>query len=217
MHDESLDVALRQLVLTEEYIRGLLSLGQQESQPPSMSRLSSIVAEIERLVLPAVRHAHVGWTCDPIPPDRDCPVDNSQNVRAGLLNVVLNAVEAAGSGGRVHLWVDRNERYVRVHIADSGKGPPESIRSTLFDPFVTSKPEGVGLGLALAKTVAAEQGGEVSWARIGDETVFTMSLLNATSPLGTLHDTSAIVAAAVRETKSELEAHPDCCVARGLP
>ncbi len=77
------------------------------------------------------------WTCDSIPPDLDCPVKSSQNVRAGLLNVVLNAVEAAGSGGRVRLWVDRNERYVRVHIADSGKGPPESIHSTLFEPFVT--------------------------------------------------------------------------------
>jgi len=217
MHDESLDVALRQLVLTEEYIRGLLSLGQQESQPPSVGRLSSIVAEIERLVLPAVRHAHVGWTCDSIPPDLNCLVNNSQNVRAGLLDVVLNAVEAAGSGGCVRLWVDRTERYVRVHIADSGKGPPESIRSTLFDPFVSSKPEGVGLGLALAKTVAAEQGGEVSWARIGDETVFTMSLLNPSSALESLHDSSPLVAAAVRDTKTETEADPDCCVARGLP
>ena len=106
----------------------------------------------------------------------DCDVDDAQSLRAGLLNVVLNAVEAAGSGGRVRLWADRTDSHVCVHVADSGSGPPESVRATMFEPFVTSKPEGVGLGLALAKAVAAEHGGEVSWSRVGGETVFTMSL-----------------------------------------
>jgi signal transduction histidine kinase len=175
--DESLDVALRQLVLTEEYVRGLLSLGQQESLPPSAGRLSTIVAEIERLILPAVRHAHVAWTCEPISSDFDCDLKNAQSLRAGLLNVILNAVEAAGSGGHVRLWVDRTVSRVSVHVADSGNGPPEHVRKTMFEPFVTSKPEGVGLGLALAQTVAAEHGGEVSWGRVDGETVFTISLL----------------------------------------
>jgi signal transduction histidine kinase len=175
--DEALEVALRQLVLTEEYVRGLLSLGQQESRPPSVSRLSTIVTEIERLVLPAARHAHVGWTCDRPADELDCPVDDAQSLRAGLLNMVLNAVEAAGNGGRVRLWADRTNGHVRVHVADSGNGPAESVRDTLFEPFVTSKPEGVGLGLALAKAVAAEHGGDVSWSRVERETVFTMSFV----------------------------------------
>jgi C4-dicarboxylate-specific signal transduction histidine kinase len=104
-------------------------------------------------------------------------VDNTQSLRAALLNVVLNAVEAAGSGGRVRLWIDQADSHVCVHVADSGNGPPESVRGTMFEPFVTSKPEGVGLGLVLAKATATEHGGEVSWSRIGGETVFTISLL----------------------------------------
>lgn len=175
--EESLDVALRQLVLTEEYVQGLLSLGQPESRPPSVSSLSSIVTEIERLVLPSARHGHVGWMCETMAAGLDCDVDNAESLRAGLLNVVLNAVEAAGSGGRVRLWVDRTDTHVCVHVADSGSGPPDSVRATMFEPFVTSKPEGVGLGLALAKAVAAEHGGEVSWSRVDGETVFTLSLL----------------------------------------
>jgi signal transduction histidine kinase len=177
LQDESLDVALRQLVLTEEYVRGLLSLGQQDSRPPAVGRLSTVVTEIERLVLPAARHAHVGWTSESIDADHDCDVGNAQSLRAALLNVVLNAVEAAGSGGCVRLWIDRADNQVCVHVADSGNGPPESVRGSMFEPFVTSKPEGVGLGLALAKAAATEHGGEVSWSRVGGETVFTISLL----------------------------------------
>ena len=174
--DESLDVALRQLVLTEEYVRGLLALGQQESVPPSPGRLSTIVADIERLILPTVRHAHVGWSCEMIAPEFDGDVKNGPSVRAALLNVVLNAIEAAGNGGRVRVWIDRWNDQRRVHVADTGSGPGEVVRDTMFEPFVTSKPEGVGLGLALAQAAAAEHGGEVTWSRVDGETVFTMSL-----------------------------------------
>jgi signal transduction histidine kinase len=175
--DESLDVALRQLVLTEEYVRGLLSLGQLESVPPTPGRLSTIIAEIERLILPAARHAHVAWTCETIPTESDAEVKNAQSVRAALLNVVLNAIEAAGNGGRVRLWMDRTGDHLRVNVADTGSGPSDVVRDNMFEPFVTSKPEGVGLGLALSQAAAAEHGGLVTWARVGGETVFTMSLL----------------------------------------
>lgn len=184
-HDESLDVALWQLTLTEEHVRGLLALGKHESRPPSVGRLSAIVAEIERLILPAARHAIVDWHCHPLADGLDFDVNDSQGLRAGLLNVVLNAVEAAGSGGHVRLWLDSRETHVRVHVADSGSGPPASVRAAIFEPFVTSKPEGVGLGLTLAKAVAAAHGGEVSWSRVDGETIFTMSLLAPVSVAGT--------------------------------
>lgn len=174
--DETLDVALRQLTLTEEHVRGMLSLGKPESSLPTPGRISTIVAEIERLVLPTARHAHVAWDCEPPADDADGSLANAESVRAGLLNVVLNAIEAAGSGGRVRLWTDWSGDQARIHVADSGSGPPESVRSTMFEPFVTSKPEGVGLGLALAKAAAAEHGGQVSWTRIDGQTVFSMSL-----------------------------------------
>ncbi len=174
--DESLDVALRQLSLTEEQVRGLLSLGKPDQQPPQPDRLSRIVAEIDRLVLPSARHAHVAWDCESPPADDDLTVANAQSVRAGLLNLVLNAVQAAGSGGRVRLWTDRTPTCVQIHVADSGSGPPELLRSAMFEPFITSKPEGIGLGLALAKAAAEEHGGGLLFSRFDGQTRFTMSL-----------------------------------------
>jgi signal transduction histidine kinase len=174
--DGSLDVALRQLSLTEEQVRGLLSLGKPEQQPPVSERLSQILAEIDRLVIPAAKHAHVVWNCEFPLASQDLSVANAQNVRAGLLNLVLNAIQAAGSGGVVRLWTDRTATHVQIHVADSGNGPLESMRLAMFEPFITSKPEGIGLGLALARAAAEEHGGSVSFARINGQTRFTMSL-----------------------------------------
>ena len=174
--DESLDVALRQLALTEEQIRGLLSLGKPDQQPPVSEPLSGILAEIDRLLVPAAKHAHVLWECQPLAADQDLAVANAQSVRAGLLNLALNAVQAAGNGGSVRLWTERTASHVQIHVADSGCGPPDSLRAAMFEPFITSKPEGIGLGLALAKAAAEEHGGSLSFARVDGQTRFTMSL-----------------------------------------
>jgi signal transduction histidine kinase len=174
--DESLDVALRQLSLTEEQVRGLLSLGKPDQQPPVSDQLSRVIAEIDRLVIPAARHAHVAWKCEPPSADADMTVANAQSVRAGLLNLALNAVQAAGSGGDVHFWTQRLQDRVQIHVDDSGSGPPESLRSAMFEPFITSKPEGIGLGLALAQAAAQNHGGNVTFATVGGQTRFTMSL-----------------------------------------
>jgi signal transduction histidine kinase len=174
--EESLDVALRQLTLTEEQIRGLLALGKPDQQPPIAERLSPIVAEIDRLVAPAANHAHVAWDCESPAESVDIMVVNSQSVRAGLLNLVLNAMQAAGSGGRVRLWIDRTRTHLQIHVDDTGSGPPDVVRASMFEPFVTSKPEGIGLGLALAKAAAEEHGGSLSYERADGRTRFTMSL-----------------------------------------
>ena len=63
-----------------------------------------------------------------------------------------------------------------LEVSDTGPGPPDSIRETLFDPFVTTKPEGVGLGLSLVKQTIDAQDGSVRWFRRGDRTVFAIDL-----------------------------------------
>ena len=97
-------------------------------------------------------------------------------VRAALLNLTLNAIEAAGPGGTVRLEATALGEEVAVEVGDSGAGPPPELGDSLCEAFVTSKPEGVGLGLALAHRVAADHGGRLAWTRQDGETRFRLTL-----------------------------------------
>src|SRR5262249_49412087 len=74
-----------------------------------------------------------------------------------FLNLLLNAIEAMGSGGRVVIKISRQElrstTWVVTEITDSGPGIPESVRARIFDPFFTTKPRGSGLGLAICRSI----------------------------------------------------------------
>lgn len=105
-------------------------------------------------------------------------IDGKQIERA-VFNLLLNACEAARSGGGdplITLKLETQEKYCIVTVTDNGIGVPESIRDSLFEPFVSEgKQKGTGLGLTLAQCIASEHGGEVVLvsSRPG-ETVFQM-------------------------------------------
>jgi signal transduction histidine kinase len=95
----------------------------------------------------------------------------------------MNAVEAAGPGGEVDIGASTDRGVVTIEVSDTGQGPPREVAENLLDPFVTGKPEGVGLGLAVAERVAVEHGGRLTWQRNGDRTRFCIALpsLNGTA------------------------------------
>ncbi len=98
------------------------------------------------------------------------------SLRAAVLNLALNAIEAAGAGGSVTLELKSENQLHVIEVSDTGPGPPPELGENLFEPFVTGKPEGVGLGLALARHVAMVHHGGVSWAREGYFTRFRLTL-----------------------------------------
>ncbi len=173
--DQTLDIALRQLAMTEEQVKGLLSLGRAERPPHAPCEVDRLLEEVAYLVNPSCDHAKVQLrhrrNVEPIQ-----VVADEVGLRAAVLNLTLNAVEAAGPGGEVELATSARSGEVTVAVSDTGPGPPPAVADTLLEPFVTGKPEGVGLGLALAQRVAVEHGGRLSWTRDGDRTHFHLSL-----------------------------------------
>jgi two-component system nitrogen regulation sensor histidine kinase GlnL len=63
-----------------------------------------------------------------------------------------------------------------VAIKNSGPGPAEALRGKLFEPFVTDKPEGTGLGLFVARQIVEAHQGSIGWRQIDGMTCFTVEL-----------------------------------------
>jgi signal transduction histidine kinase len=75
----------------------------------------------------------------------------SNQLEVALINIVVNAVHAMGEkGGTLTVSTRRRGEDVEIAVADEGPGIPERIRGSLFEPFVTTKPEGKGTGLGLS-------------------------------------------------------------------
>ncbi len=101
---------------------------------------------------------------------------DADGISRALDNLLRNAVEASPAGGRVDVQVHGDARGARVVVADRGKGVPEDRATELFEPFFTTKPGGTGLGLPLARAVAAAHEGTLTYARQGERTLLTMTV-----------------------------------------
>ncbi|MCO6455675.1 MAG: HAMP domain-containing histidine kinase [Pirellulaceae bacterium] len=180
---ESLTVARRQLELMERYLQRFLAIGRPSPEVDLRPvDLGALVEEILPLVGPAARHAGVDlqWRR----PQATAVVrGDSDGLEQLVINLLLNGIEAAASQAapgavrvvRVRLQSEGGER-VTLLIEDSGLGPSDDVRDKLFDPFVTAKADGVGLGLSVAQQVAQQHGGEISWNREAGATCFRVVL-----------------------------------------
>lgn len=84
-------------------------------------------------------------------------------LKEALGNVMDNAIQAVEVGGHVQLRLDIAGDHAEIRIIDDGPGIPESLRENIFTPFVSSKPSGTGLGLALARKIINLHGGSISF------------------------------------------------------
>lgn len=174
-NDNSLKMALKQLALTEQQLKGLLSLGRQE---PSMRTLCSPVEVTEKvleLVTTTAEHLGVALAFTECPQSPPLSLDR-EAVQAAILNLLLNGLEAAGRGGLVSMQVLEQGDCIVWTISDSGHGPTDATAERMFEPFVTTKPEGVGLGLALARQVANDHRGTLDWSRREGRTTFRLAI-----------------------------------------
>ncbi len=102
------------------------------------------------------------------------------------LNLLENALDAVGQGGRVDVSAVRKGDAVEVGIADDGHGIPDAIKERIFDPFFTTKPvgEGTGLGLDIVRRLVGRNNGTIEVESRPGRTVFTVTLPVASGAKG---------------------------------
>ena len=79
-----------------------------------------------------------------------------------LTNLLANAAQAAGPGGRVLVVTRSDGDYIVIEVHDSGPGLSEQAAATLFEPTITFKKHGMGLGLSIARKNALVSGGDIT-------------------------------------------------------
>jgi signal transduction histidine kinase len=107
-----------------------------------------------------------------------------KKLERALYNLLLNACEAVPAGsGRIEVELSEVNGGVQVRVTDNGRGIPESIRGTLFEPFVSQgKENGTGLGLTVVQKIVQDHGGDVTVEKTSEEgTVFRLLLPLASS------------------------------------
>ncbi len=103
-------------------------------------------------------------------------VDIARFKRA-VMNLLLNGAQAMAGGGTLTIVVRASDRQtVRLSVSDTGAGIPAELQPRIFEPFVTTKQDGVGLGLVLTKGIVEEHGGSIAFETADRGTTFSIDL-----------------------------------------
>lgn len=84
---------------------------------------------------------------------------DGEKLRQAFLNIIINALQATPTGGRVGVALQKDENGVEIRFRDNGAGMDREILQKIFEPFFTTKPDGTGLGLAVTRKIIEAHGG----------------------------------------------------------
>ena len=170
--DEGLKIALHEIEQTENYVKRLLDVaaGRQGTNKPA--KVIDCIQDVQASLNATANHMGVplNWriapTCDGL------TVQDGPSLVAAMTNLVFNAIQC---GREVSISASSIAPHrVTIDVTDDGPGPAPELKDTIFEPFVTTKPEGLGLGLPLVRRAAQRLGGDVTWARHDSLTTFTL-------------------------------------------
>ena len=165
-----------------EIIRRLREMTTRGEVRKASVPLSACVREAAALAL----------TGSPVEIDYDVPADihveaDRVQLQQVIVNLVRNAVEAMAETehGRIDIAAARDGGSVRLRVRDNGPGIAEDVLPTIFDSFVSTKPQGMGVGLAISRTIVESHGGQLAVETApGEGTTFVITLPESNPPAG---------------------------------
>jgi signal transduction histidine kinase len=149
-----------------EVIRRLRTLLQKDPVAQEAVQLDELVSGVLPMVRSVAQGANVTINVKSAPNLPSVEVDPVQ-VQQVIMNLLVNAIDAIrkleAEGGEIEVGISHaGERGVVVTVGDNGPGIPAREISEVFQPFVTTKPGGLGMGLAICKSILDAHGGSIS-------------------------------------------------------
>ncbi len=171
---ESLSVVLKETERLQLTVDGLLAY----AKPPELALAPGDLNDVVRGALGVLdaQVKHIGVTLESRLGDLPRVSLDAPRMHQVIVNLLLNAVQAAGAGGRVSVSTESLVGEVRLSVTDSGPGIPVEARPRVFEPFYSTKTGGIGLGLAVSKRLVDDHGGRLTFDGSPGRTTFAVSL-----------------------------------------
>jgi signal transduction histidine kinase len=145
----------------KEMLQELVDVSRGRIQPPETCHLGEIIGAAIDLQSPVAAEHGVEIHAS-VDPAIELPLERARMERV-FVNLISNAIEAMPEGGEVSISAVENGDSIVIAVDDNGPGIPVGVRDRLFQPFVTSGKNGLGLGLALSRQTVLDHGGDL-WA-----------------------------------------------------
>jgi two-component system nitrogen regulation sensor histidine kinase NtrY len=157
--DQAVQIVVSEIESLERRVRAFSDFSSEPPVHREVLDVNALVTERVSLLRPAHPETTYHLRLDASRPHVHAGADLLKGI---LTNLLQNAAEAAGAGGSV-LAVTRSEsEQVAIEVHDSGPGLSAEARDTLFEPTITFKKHGMGLGLSIAKSHALLSGGDIT-------------------------------------------------------
>ncbi|MEM8733720.1 MAG: HAMP domain-containing sensor histidine kinase [Planctomycetota bacterium] len=185
---EEIDVALQQIRSAEEYVSRILLVGKGEIGEAKAGRVDNCLGQLRSNLEAFASHLAIDLSWEIDETVKDDAVADGSSLNAAVSNLVLNALQAASTRVTVRCAIESRSTAenvnddsgespsgsfsLNIEVIDDGPGVNRTIQDTLFEPFVTTKPEGCGLGLATVKKSIEQIGGTIRYERVEAQTKF---------------------------------------------
>jgi signal transduction histidine kinase len=169
---EAFDLILREIERLELIAAELT--GASQPLRKEAVKLDGVVDDVLELMRRRLEHlgVRVEKSYAPVP---EILVDVARFKRC-VMNLVLNGAQAMPSGGPLRVAVAARDGRIRFAVTDGGAGVPAEVGARVFEPFVTTKQDGVGLGLALTRRIVEDHGGAIGYDTAPGGTTFWIEL-----------------------------------------
>ncbi len=156
---ETATIARDQILRCKGITQHFLRLSRGQSSPGDVVEVGNVVEAVIHLVEPTAQNRGVKVEVGPLPGNLQTKADES-DLQHALINLLINAIEACGDEGHVAVQVEQDDS-VRIRVSDNGRGMTPDEVARIFEPFVSLRKNGTGLGLFLALNFVRQWGGDI--------------------------------------------------------
>lgn len=154
----------------------ILSFARPVTLTPRPANINQIVNDILELLRPQITANKIEVQLSLLDEAASGLIDESL-MRGALMNLMLNAIEAMPNGGTLNIKSESTDGMLRLEITDTGRGIGEEEAKNIFEPFYTTKKQGLGLGMPYAKKIVEQHGGALTLnSRVGEGTTISITL-----------------------------------------